>query len=79
MQYAQCRCGAVVRWDTGDAIHDCQGCERCQTTLARNPDGHKELQPHTPKPQYDRDDGRLSHYICTVCCARCDEQGTGLG
>jgi len=46
MQYAKCKCGKRERWDSGYPIYPCQGCEDCQTTLARGPSGHLPLVPH---------------------------------
>jgi hypothetical protein len=58
MQYRTCKCGKCERWDTGEVVWPCQGCNECKTTYYQS--GRKELQPHdyeiyylggsTPKP-----------------------------
>lgn len=75
MQYARCKCGAVEHWDSGYMLHPCQGCEKCNTTISRFKTGHKELEPHKPKKQFNTNTGEFSHYICAVCYARCTEEG----
>lgn len=56
-------------------IHPCQGCHECGTTMAYGPKYHKDIQPHKPMRQYDRNTGEFSHYVCSDCLARCDENG----
>jgi hypothetical protein len=29
-------------------VRECQGCEKCNTTLAESPDGHSTPAPHVP-------------------------------
>jgi hypothetical protein len=73
MKSYQCKCGACLYSESGMPPKDCQGCEKCGTTYARHPEGHRSLQPHKLKPQYNRDTGKLSHSICTECYARIKE------
>jgi hypothetical protein len=44
MQYRTCECGKSERWDTGEIVHPCEGCDECKTTYYQG--GRKELQPH---------------------------------
>lgn len=46
MQTYRCKCGESIMWNTGEKIHDCQGCEKCQTTFAQHPAYHHKLEPH---------------------------------
>ena len=70
MQYRQCKCGKARRWDTGEIVHPCQGCEKCQTTFGQHPNDHEPLQPHDLKPQFNRNTGEPDGFICSRCYAR---------
>lgn len=70
MRYLKCECGACERWDTGEMVHPCQGCAKCQTTYATRRDDHRPLQPHNWKPQFDRNTGLPSRRMCADCYAR---------
>jgi hypothetical protein len=78
MQYGRCECGAVQSWDSGMPQHDCQGCEECNTTIASYKTGHKPLQRHKPKKKFNQNTGEFSHYHCSECYERCDEDGNTL-
>lgn len=52
MQYRRCKCGKAWRWDSGEVVHDCQGCSECNTTFAQYPSEHRELQPHEYEDYY---------------------------
>ena len=69
MQVWRCKCGKRQRFESGMPPKDCQGCEECGTTLAQHPDGHKPLQPHRPKKQFDRNTGQPARPICEDCYA----------
>jgi hypothetical protein len=44
MKYAQCKCGERKLWTTM-GIKPCLWCEKCQTTPAYGPEGHKTERP----------------------------------
>ena len=67
MIYRKCKCGKAERWDTGEVVHPCQGCEECRTTFASNPKDHLPLEPHDWKPQYDQNTGKLKRRRCRLC------------
>jgi len=69
MQYRRCKCGKRKRWDTGEAVQPCEGCEACGTTFAQYPSDHKALEPHDWKPRYDPEAGEPSRRICKRCHA----------
>lgn len=52
MQYRRCKCGKTERWDSGEVVHVCEGCEECQTTFAQGPTGHEPLQSHDYETYY---------------------------
>lgn len=70
MIYRKCKCGKCERWDSGETVHPCQGCDECETTFAAHPDDHRPLKPHDWKPQFDRNTGNPSRRICRRCYAR---------
>lgn len=70
MQTWRCKCGNRKYYESGMPPRDCQGCEECGTTYAQSPEGHKPLQPHTWKPQFDRNTGEPTRPICSQCGAR---------
>jgi len=51
---------------TSDGAHDCQGCDKCNTTYAGHPDHHKELQPHEWGTKFDQNTGK-PYKICELC------------
>lgn len=67
MQYKKCQCGACERWDTGEIVHPCQGCEKCGTTYAGSPSGHKPLEPHVWVPRYSSSTGKPNGRMCSRC------------
>lgn len=69
LQY-RCKCGESTYFGSGMAPHDCEGCDKCNTTYAFRPVDHKERKPHDYKKQYNVNTGELSHYICKVCYER---------
>jgi len=69
MIYRKCECGAAERWDSGETVHPCQGCEKCQTTFGANPTDHRPLQPHDWKPRYNPENGNPERRICKRCYA----------
>lgn len=46
MRYLKCKCGNAQSWSSGYNYADCDGCKKCNTTLASGPDGHKPLAEH---------------------------------
>ena len=52
MRYLRCQCGACERWDSGEAVHPCEGCTKCGTTYATSPAGHQPVQPHDYEERY---------------------------
>ena len=67
MNYGKCKCGAVESFGSGMVIHDCDGCEKCGTTIAGHPDGHKPLAPVEYVGKYDRNTGVPSYRGCKNC------------
>lgn len=67
MQYKRCKCGACERWDTGEAVHPCQGCDKCGTTYAGSPENHKPLEPHDWEPRYNERTGEPDKRMCKRC------------
>lgn len=49
---------------------DCQGCNKCGTTFATGPAGHKPVIPHDLRPQFDRNTGEPDGSICNRCLRR---------
>lgn len=69
MIYRKCKCGSAERWDSGETVHPCQGCKKCQTTFASSPDNHKALETHDWKPRYNSETGELDKRMCGRCYA----------
>lgn len=67
MQYYKCKCGKAEYFSSGCPPQDCQGCDECGSTFGLGPKAHPERIPHDPKPQFSRETGELSHYICSRC------------
>ncbi len=65
MIYVRCKCGECQGWTT-DGFQDCQGCTKCETTFASNPEHHKPLQPHDWKTKYNENTGK-PYKTCKVC------------
>lgn len=61
----RCKCGEQKLW-TSQGTWDCMGCEKCQTTFADHPDGHKPLQPHNYKIKYHQNTGK-PYKMCEQC------------
>ena len=66
MNYYKCKCGKQEYWESGMLVHDCMGCEDCQTTYAQHPDYHKDLQAHEWKIIYNQKTGK-PYNICAKC------------
>lgn len=69
MQYRRCQCGSRERWDTGEAVHPCQGCAKCQTTFGTGPLDHKPLEPHQWIPRFNPATGEPDRPMCSLCYA----------
>lgn len=69
MQYRRCKCGARERWDSGEVVKPCEGCDKCGTTFAQSPSDHRELEPHDWKPLFDPMTGEPTRRICRQCHA----------
>jgi hypothetical protein len=67
MRYLKCKCGKCERWDSGEAVHACEGCNDCKTTFASAPEYHKPLEAHVLVPTYDENTGEVSGQRCKVC------------
>ena len=65
MRTLRCKCGEAWAWTT-DSFPDCQGCEKCQTTYAGQPDNHRPLQPHSWIIKYNENTGN-PYKICEKC------------
>ena len=65
MRTLKCKCGDKTMWATG-GVHDCEGCEDCQTTYADSPDNHKPLQPHDWGVRYNVNTGN-EYKVCKIC------------
>ena len=50
MQYRTCKCGRSQRWDSGEVVHPCEGCDKCKTTYYHG--AYDELQPHDYETYY---------------------------
>lgn len=70
MQYSRCKCGKCERWDSGEAVHPCEGCEACGTTFAQGPDGHLPLEPHEWEPRFNPLTGDPDRPECKRCNTR---------
>lgn len=67
MQYARCKCGAHETWTT-DSIPRCTFCDKCNTTLATSPNGHKDTpEPHQWRKRFDSNTGERKNDYCAVC------------
>jgi hypothetical protein len=75
MIYWRCKCGKAESWESGMPPQDCQGCDKCGTTLATGPSGHKDRIPHDWKPQFNSDTGAPDRPICRRCYARGPKEG----
>lgn len=53
----RCKCGAVT-CSSSMGVRDCEGCTKCNTTLAAHLDLHKQLQPHDWKTYYNQNTGK---------------------
>ncbi|CAN5579290.1 hypothetical protein BH10PSE14_BH10PSE14_06960 [soil metagenome] len=69
MRYLKCECGECERWDTGETVHECQGCSKCGTTFATHPEGHKPLGEHDWVPRFDPATGQPDKRMCQRCYA----------
>jgi len=67
MNFWRCKCGDREYFESGMPPRDCQGCEKCGTTLAMSKSGHEPMQPHVPVPRYSQTTGELRHFVCDVC------------
>jgi len=65
MIYYRCKCGEIQAWSSM-SIPDCDGCYKCKTTLAPNPELHKPLQKHEFIIKYNEDSG-LPYKVCHRC------------
>jgi len=66
MQGYQCKCGNIIGSNTGEGFHDCEGCEKCKTTFAHSPSGHRELKPHNFITKYNENTGK-TYKMCKDC------------
>ena len=71
MQYYRCECGESEFYGS-DSPRPCMGCDKCGTTYAQSPTGHRPREPHQWRPQFSRETGAPTRPICTVCMARGD-------
>ena len=66
MYYSRCKCGACQSYGS-DVRPDCNGCDKCQTTLATAPSLHRKVKPHNLEVRYDRLTGKQDFRECTIC------------
>lgn len=69
MRYMRCKCGKRECW-TSMGHADCDGCEKCNTTLEEHPDDHREPIPHVIGMRWKIDQQTGERYIATNC-TRC--------
>lgn len=68
MQYYRCKCGKAEYWGSGMVPAKCQGCDKCKTTYARGPEGHKEIAPHEWAEKTVIEEGKTSdESYCKKC------------
>lgn len=69
MQYMRCKCGECQYWGSGMMPAKCNWCEKCETTLAGGPNGHKtERTPHfLVETPVETDDGHGILSRCKYC------------
>ena len=84
MRYLKCQCGACERWDTGETVHECQGCSKCRTTFATNVGGHQPLREHDWRPRFNPTTGEPDKRMCSRChkierVAQADSVNQGAG
>lgn len=65
MQYYRCKCGYKTAWGSMPCS-DCQGCDKCNTTLETHPDMHQELKPHDFIEKFDENTGK-PYKRCRIC------------
>jgi hypothetical protein len=67
----RCKCGN--RWASSSmGMQDCQGCPKCNTTLASHPNYHKAPAPHEFITRYNPKTGE-PYEVCNKCYDRKDE------
>ncbi len=67
MIYWRCRCGAREYWESGFPPADCNACEKCGTTLATGPEGHREPVPHEWEQRFNPRTGEPDRRTCRRC------------
>ncbi len=68
MQYYRCKCGESTMFGSLSPL-DCQGCDKCNTTLTQHPDYHEEPKPHDWMTRYNETTG-IPYEICSRCYER---------
>lgn len=69
MRRLQCQCGESLAWDSGYEMgHPCQGCDKCGTTFATHPGGHKKRIPHKWREELHKNTDYEK--LCDRCYAR---------
>ena len=69
MRYYRCKCGHRSAWSSL-GVAECEGCEKCGTTLAEGPDGHDAPAPHDWREEWtiDKQTGeRGKKRVCARC------------
>lgn len=61
----RCKCGSVIV-SSSMGVRDCEGCDKCNTTLAFHPDYHKPREPHEWKDRYNQNTGK-PYKVCNKC------------
>ena len=65
MQFYRCKCGHSQSWGSMPPT-PCTGCEKCGTTLARDPNSHRVPDDHKPAKRYDTHTGSHSGSAAAV-------------
>lgn len=68
MQAYRCKCGEAKYWGSFPPS-PCQGCYKCNTTLAQHPDYHQAPEPHQWVTRYKQNTGE-PYEICKDCMMR---------
>lgn len=72
MQYYRCKCGKSESWGSMPP-KKCTSCPICNTTLARDPEGHRKPSEHNFVTKYDENTGE-PYEVCSRCHIRKDDE-----
>jgi hypothetical protein len=72
MLYYRCKCGNSTAFGSMPP-NPCDGCSKCNTTLALHPDYHRVPEPHKPVTRYDNVTGK-SYQVCLTCMKKLPDE-----